>query len=43
MLNDEDMSDFTYECLEVAEEEVRENFDGISYAEEGMHMNMVFF
>ena len=42
-MNDEDMSDFTYECLEVAEGEVRENFDGVSYAEEGMHMNMVFF
>jgi hypothetical protein len=33
--------DFTYECLDVAEEEVKETFDENPYAEEAMYMNMI--
>jgi hypothetical protein len=33
--------DFTYECLEVAKEEVKETFDDHPYAEEAMYMNMI--
>jgi hypothetical protein len=34
--------DFTYVCLDVAEEEVKEIFDGNPYAEEAMYMNMTY-